>query len=325
LLELVKRGHVQVLGRKPWLLDPKVREQSKFKYAAWYDDYDDEIARIALGEERDRVPDIDRKVRFAPEEEGWTWADRTLASSSQDDKHCVDHFKNLLSTCCLPKGTLEKADVETSEKAKLRIALRDAKNHADAFSLSGADRPVTFSETAESLGQVLPEVKMAPDRDAVPTSEKLKALIEVLVPLTKPRDLGGLLTLLSWKDRPQIVREIGRICDNDASISRVLTTDIRNGTRAHDWLNSLVPDTTYQRVITAGEVVAGIAMWAFTGKPALSLVPAILARAEGLLQKLSVLSAPNYSGPVLPFVLAYDTKHPTYRQIEAICRELLRG
>jgi len=61
LLEWVRDGHVQILGRKEWLTDPASRVDHPFEFAPWHERFDGEVAKWGL-EDLDKADQSQKRV-----------------------------------------------------------------------------------------------------------------------------------------------------------------------------------------------------------------------------------------------------------------------
>lgn len=82
ILELVREGYIQVMGRRQWLTDPEVRRQSNYPHARWDPTFDTAISDIGLAEKKNNILTLHRRVLFVGPEDGYHWADQVLNSNN---------------------------------------------------------------------------------------------------------------------------------------------------------------------------------------------------------------------------------------------------
>jgi hypothetical protein len=330
LLELVRAGYVQVIGRRPWLTDPATRAQSNYEYKKWESTFDTHIADLGINEEKERTLESERKVRFIGPEDGYQWADMVLDSAQKKDQVRVQIIAHRLEKRQLPPGSLEKADRESSERAKIRVALRDARNHAMAHAQSAADLPIEPSVGAEVIAEVCSEV-LVPSQKVygMPTEQRLWEIFEVLRSISAPRTYSDFVRLLERADRREAIRDLGALSRDDTPVAQLLSSQIVAGAKEPTWLQSLVPQTRSSGFCTVVGLFVGIAGFTFISNPEVSLITgglgtvvSLIGELSGPAEKLSWLRSSQYAGPRYPFVLAYGHETPTYQEIRELHQRL---
>ena len=323
IVELVQDGHLQVIGRKHWLTDPASRATSRFEYATWVPQFDGVLSEIAIREDNAGIVPRDRHVRIAHDEPGYAWADQILSSSDSLSKDIVRRAKERLKRRAFPVGTLEKIEKERTVNSKLRVALRDVCNHREAFLESSADLSLEYDVAAEAISELYPKVPPSQQELTVPSMSRFREIVELLASVNRPRNAENLKNLLKTRDRSLVAREFGELMKSQYAVSQLLAAQIAVSGEEPAFLKSLLPTSTFGKIVTVAGLALGFATFQFTAEPIISLIVSVIGAVEGLAEKISIIPASSYRGPRLPFIFAYGTKRPRYRQIKEMHRRLL--
>jgi hypothetical protein len=232
-------------------------------------------------------------------------------------------------------GLLDKADKKAgTEIDKVGVVLRDVRNHEDALAAARAAFPVEPS----IYGYAIPAISQRPapkrDRRAKEefTPEGISNAIRVAHSLSRSRlrTADEIMKMLGRPDVKEMRIELKRLMAAP-NAGKKLLNEIERGNKAISWAEAIAPKSTYYRVqsdIGLGLAVAGLVsaliapgLFAITTGVG-GLLFSLWDNSEGLLQKWSRLPAPNYTGPRLPFFVAYDRTDPTYAQINKVLETL---
>src|SRR6266478_7594838 len=74
LLWYVRNGHVQILARKDWLSNPEARNASRWPFAKWAGEFDEEILGLWQDDLNKGLTSTAAHVRAMPAEGGRAWA-----------------------------------------------------------------------------------------------------------------------------------------------------------------------------------------------------------------------------------------------------------
>jgi hypothetical protein len=146
LIRFVEKGIVQIIGRENWLLDEQYRQKyaDDHPFAKWYNNFDGALKSI--WREQQSIPEHERSVRIAPEEDGWKWADALL----QAEPERIDSLWERIKKKQIPPVSLKRIQIKGyGEKDKydaVRQVLRDARNHTRAIDESEAELPFLLDE-----------------------------------------------------------------------------------------------------------------------------------------------------------------------------------
>lgn len=145
LLSLVDRSDapVRIIGRENWLLDKQFRNSHPWPLAAWVEDFDGVLKRLALEDQSKPIPG--RRVIVAEPEEGYAKADEIL--DSPNGEKVAKQLRRLYNAQRLPVGILDKARRARAKRESVpRTILRDVYNHARAIGSAHALVAMTPSE-----------------------------------------------------------------------------------------------------------------------------------------------------------------------------------
>lgn len=136
LLWYIREGYIQYRARKWWIFNEERRKEHGWEFARWVEPFDEEILQIWKDDQHNGVTGAFARVVAVDEEVGLNWAREQIYGKNIDLKTLVKKIqKNTLLV-----GYREKA-LRFSNIEEMAISiLRDARNHADVFGNSGADR-----------------------------------------------------------------------------------------------------------------------------------------------------------------------------------------
>jgi hypothetical protein len=166
-LNLVNDGHIQVVGRRWWLTEPRERNAQPRQEAHWKEGFDDVL--LAMYEEDTRLGAPQRaRVRIMPPESGYDFADEQLGPINERirNRRLYNRVLQLYRDNKVPVGTAEKAtrkaaeithrNTKKAERQKKRVLvreiLRDARNHVDAVRMSEAHVPFWSIDDGQFIG-----------------------------------------------------------------------------------------------------------------------------------------------------------------------------
>ncbi len=321
LLALVENGHLQVMVRRRWLTDRKYRASVARVYplAAWVEEYDGRLRAIAR-EDEGRLQE-DRRVLFAPKADGEEWAEAVLASSDPEDVSRVTQVWALYRSGRYPVGTRQKLERVKGSGEAARVLLAYVRNHTKAFEDAGADRLALLSDEADIYARTLPMAARPAEKSrAKEDAGRLLELLQLLCDLSRPRNSRELHQLLERDDRKQLLVEAKSLLASDTPAYELLLDQIRAGTPSKP---ALLGDTVIDRHITASGLLLALSSWEFAPSPILGIISALAAPGYRALRREGLVSLPDYSGPSLPFALAFNKTQPTYREIAHVVGRLL--
>jgi hypothetical protein len=345
ILYLVQKKHIQVIGRKDWLTSPAERERSKWRHALWDDDFDDQIAEIALADEELARPD--RRVVFIDKEDGWDWADKQMESFTQ----AAATARELLAQRRLPPGFLQKAtrqgrpvkkeDKERFEAAaksahiplaqwmRIRSVLRDARNHEAGFEFAECNLSVEPSEHVEAVPSIMGPRAHQDDKDYhLPTNAQLWEFLRIAASLSRPRNVHQIEKLKERPDRDELVREMTPYMTNPNAaleLKRQLKTD-RPG-----WgsvLNPFSGRTEVQKGVKAVSYIdfANAFFELIHGQinptSSIGLTCAMFGFGIDIAEKVNLLPVSDDSRDKFPLVLAYNRTAATHKQWEKLYQKV---
>lgn len=189
------------------------RRKTDWDLAKWDEGFDGEIRNLAEADLN--RPEHERRVFFAKKELGMDWAGEEIANESWRAKAVermisADGALDPDETDLLP-GLAEKLAKLGSGEERLKVALKDVRNHTLAGEEVGADisvEPAAFRELVVGLASE----NAQPLRDpGAPTLEGWRELVELVHDLRPLRSPAGVDELLALKDSRQIQREIDRL------------------------------------------------------------------------------------------------------------------
>jgi len=325
VLDLVRRRHIQIMGRERWIYDSKFRDDypaARYRFAAWDSSFDREIALMAAQDADLAV--ADRRVVVAPDEDGLTWAETTMHSDDPDHAQAREIARGLMSTN-LTLGLREKLAKASTDEERLRVMLRDIRNHSKAFRDARSDQVVVLAQDAASYAAIV-----AGEADAAPSAlaelERLPELVHFLSTLARPRTAEELTKLLSDSSREEFRREARSLLQANQPIDVEVLAQVTAGSRAASWRETLVGsnllDAASRLGASGGGLLISLATLQFQPLALIGLVMQAAQTIGPLAQKIGLARAPDYRGPRFPFVLGFGTEDPTYREISRMVEEL---
>jgi hypothetical protein len=258
-----------------------------------------------------------RRVLIADEEDGRSWAEEAIESGADAHVAAVATAKAILSSGHT-LGLDEKLAKAKTETDRVKIVLRDIRNHSKAFSDSRADQVVVMAQEAQSYAQAV----SGDNRNRLgfaAEQEKLPELVDFLSKISKPRDLRELLRLLNDKDIAIFRDEVTALMQSSAPVDVEVLARIQAGTPELTWSDTLWGRDLIQATTRLGPTALGllIAFLTIQFEPAalIGLLIQGIQTAVPLGTKLGALPAPDYVGPRFPFILGFGRGSPTYTQI----------
>jgi hypothetical protein len=326
LLELIALGRVQVMARQDWIFDKARRNTDpRWAHARWHDQYDNELRRLA---ESPSDPDPDSQaVRIMPEEQGLVWSE-SLTSRGQYYRRASVRYGNAE----LPSGILERARRHAAQGGDpVRSVLRDVKDHEDAFEASQTWAPLEPSDYPDAVAHIMRRRSTSDPRPLGDYEQgRVRELIRAAGRIAHLRSGDDLVKRVKKHAHEDFAGELGEFLVNDrTAVAGRIRAKIEAGARPTLQLTlgrALVPRSKFEGILTGGSLVAALASISLA-TPELAITSALslsfwavqtLQRAG---QVASVLPS-EYTGPTLPFMLAYGTTRPTLEQIRSLMKEL---
>jgi hypothetical protein len=332
LLRLVESRRIRVVGRKKWLLDDESRRASKWAGAAWTDSFDGVIKSFA--ESDDDLPDTERRVLFADEEQGQDWAREEIERGSSRVKlverlieapHALDPAKTVL----LP-GLAEKLVRLRSPEDRLRLALRDIRNHTLAGQEVHADIPVeprAFREVVSDIASESSAGKSLPSVEP-PTEINWRHLVALIEETRAPKSLSDVEGLLELKERPGVTDAIhGLLLYGDPRAQ--IQADLEAAPELESWWRVLLTGGSFP-LSNALDMVA-VLLGSFIELPTAAVPLTRLCFSVGEAterwtnREEEEETVVSYNGSVLPFLLAYGDATATFKRIGELKRRLRSG
>ncbi len=327
-IKLVKAGHIQVVARRSWY-DRDLRRDTRWAHSPWTPGFDSELADMAYtAEQNNELPQADRRVVIADAEKGRGWAERAVNGKRKNK--IVENVRAYLTSedAVLPAGIAEKLTPLHGEDRVMQV-LRDMHNHSRAHQEIGAQRTLIPSPDYSLLRLAYRGKRVNIGRDEVADQgTRYISLLDKLRDLSVPRDVGDILRLKRLLEHERIDREVDLLENSDVPLDILLRTQTMRptirpilGFRGQGWdrfqiglsgvgfvLSTIA--LTLSPVASVGLVISGLSA---TSSPT-----------KSLLERTSLKRAPGYSGLRLPFLLAFNSAHPTFKQIDEL-HEMLRS
>jgi hypothetical protein len=317
MLELVDGGHIQIMGRHWWFFDKNLRNSfpSGYRFANWDNNFDNALQLMAV-QDRDKALE-NRRVVIAEEEDGLSWAEEAIESSADAHVAAVATAKTILSSS-YTLGLSEKLAKAKTETDRLKIVLRDIRNHSKAFVDSRADQLVVLAQEAQSYAQAVSGDNQ--NRLAFAAEqERLPELVDFVSKISKPRNFQELLRLLNEKDLAIFRAEVTALMYSNTPVDVEVLARIHAGTRELTWRETLWGKDLVQATTRLGPTALGllIAFLTIQFEPValIGLLIQAIQTVVPLGTKLGALPAPDYVGPRFPFILGFGRDSPTYSQI----------
>jgi hypothetical protein len=358
-VSLVESNAIRVLGREAWIRNSaqRTRLADRWPGARWDAQIDGAILAIHLSEERANTPPPERRVVVAPPECGYDAAKELLGDHPEWADTLYQAFESP-STRRIPIGIREtvlrdledlKHGLVPIEVAVARTILRDAKNHADAMTLSGAHAPFLLSsddtDFLDFLGQLHAPMYAYGESDNTRGPQiqaRLGSLTrEVISLVTQMDDLRDRLhsleedrSILAWIGSEghrlitawllEMCRVIGNADDGaeDESLVDLLRHEITRG-----WMKSgrTVNRSHEEKQLRPVDAMEELSIRVLGKGAAFGLSDVgmeDLPRGGGLTERLGWIRA-EYNGPQWPYLYIFG-KRATRRRRQTLLRELRR-
>jgi hypothetical protein len=330
-IDYVDEGYIRIHGRQEWLLDPSARDPARWPNATWDKTFDGAIKRMC--EEDAGKPRSERRVLVAPPERGWQWAEKYL----DDHPHEVERWSRLAKSKrgrkVLPKVTLEEALRHgTNDFGIAQRILRDAHNHGNALSSSGARTPFYLSVTDRRFLQVLNDAPGDEPTASVPTTSATKrdkvAMPEVaaqLIDVLRVMDIASkhasssrrLKKFMHGEGHNQLVSWISSVCailestdarTVDGAIINYLRDDLSRSELAKPIQQFLKrTDEVAVSIVGLVSMAVGLATDPVGAVALLGVVAQTYPAGKGLVRQLGYAPA-TFTGEQWPFLYAYGSE-----------------
>lgn len=328
LLELVNERRIQILGREDWLRIPESRLNNKHKPPNWDPVFDTSIRDFGVEDVLKNVPDSQKRVRFVPPEKGYEWADKIMKSNAIKNKKIVAYIIAKIKSNDLPEGVLDKVKRIDSDEGKIRVVLRDVRNHYDAFRFCGAQKTIDGVRFDNLISSVLGDeiTKSQGSYSDYPNLSGLRVLevLEVLksIAATKPRNAEQIKKLCCSKKGEILRNEFEKLISIDKfSAVEVLTSDLRGSLgKVSGYLENLIPGNLMDKGMTISGILLSLATFTFNPLSYYGLFNSCWTPLKGWVTQKSLRPVNSYTGYRSPFIIAYDRLTPTYRQMEEMLK-----
>lgn len=333
LLSLVENRRLRVIGRKKWLLDDESRKASKWAGAAWTESFDGVFKDFAEGDED--LPDAEKRVLFAKEEQGHDWAREEIERGSPriklvesliESPHALDPAKTVL----LP-GLAEKLARLHAPEERLKLALRDIRNHTLAAQEAHADisvEPRAFREVVSDIASESSHRQSLPSLGP-PTESGWRDLVALVDEIRAPKNLREVEELLKLKERPGVTAVIHSLLLHRNPRAQV-HAELEGAPELDSWWKMLLAGGPFplSNALDMVAVLLGIVI----EPPAAAAVPLTRlcfsigeATERWANREEEETAVINYTGSVLPFLLAYGDATATFKRVEELKRKLRSG
>jgi len=328
LIYFVEQGNVQIMGRENWLLDEQYRRKyaEDKSFAKWYNNFDGAIKSIWRAQQS--MPEHERSVHIASEEDGWRWATDLL----EDEPERIDPLWKRIEKKKVPQVSLkrihEKGYGEKDKYQAVLQVLRDARNHTKAIYDADVEMPFLlqkkegdFFEYLEKVGgsRSLHNDKASHERVSSEFTREVHRLLERLREgPEKVSSLDEFVGSEAHKDLANWLRSIAHLAQSiwpeqelRKFMSRQLKRDIEAGLPPEEGWNILGAGQA-ERGATVGGLITGIASLFFSGLAfdpstaftltglAINVVPIV----SGISQRLGIIK-PDYRGPQWPYLVRF--------------------
>lgn len=326
LLNLVEMGRIQVMARPEWIYDKKLRNSDpRWAHARWNEAYDPLLRKLA-----DASAEMDpasRAVRIMPPERGLIWSQR-LKETGRYYKRAEARYRQRK----LPAGILSRADSFANEGGDpVQSVLRDAKDHEDAFVDSGAWAPLEPSSHPDAVTHIMGRPrKSLPNTDTSFDRARLVELLRMTRMITHLRSGADLLERIKQNTHDEFAKELSELlCAEGGSMPHILSRKVRAGLPAdmpRSALRAFLPHSTWDAASSIGGLLTGIAS-ASLATPWLAVVTGLAFLFWGMPASVRIAQATSlarvgYTGPRLPFMLAFGSTKPNLREIRSILQQL---
>lgn len=357
-LRYVEKGEIRIFGRHEWLHEPEWRNSRPWPDAAWDNTIDGTIRRICLEDEGE--PKEQQRVAVAPPENGYSFAESYLDANPQEISRWTRILSDKKHRLVIPSETREAAlrDIDDNNpKGAVRRVLRDAYNHGQAFSYSGADAPLLVEPIHKDFLKILADAppldgssatKGAPEKRMRESSSKTMdlqisavagQLIEFLQQLDlHARDRGDVDSLdgfIRGQGRRELMRWMRGVCDllkytQPRELNGLLLVKLRSDFgmgRFPSSVESLFHGTDEAAVTAVGmaSTLIGLTTDPRGTAPLMGLGATIYALEKGFLRQIG-WAPDTFTGPQWPFIYAYGTrpKRKQRKQLLYVLNELFQ-
>jgi|WetSurMetagenome_2_1015567.scaffolds.fasta_scaffold201642_2 hypothetical protein len=344
LLWYIRQGHIQFRARKWWIFNEELRKQHKWEYAKWNDSYDGELLDIWKEDQHAGRTNTTARVVAIDDEVGKDWAKSLVEHENINLKKLTEKVKKN----ALLVGYREKALRSNSMEEMAISLLRDAKNHADVFVKSGADRNLgtpadrnlmsVFTDSVKNMSY-RPYSVISKSSNPKKLVEAIEYILETLSKAGKPaktqeESFERMKALLASKKELSNFRDWVITADSfsqtinkehlNEELLNDIILDIEKGIIRKKFLEYLVPRNKYEIAVFIASILLNV-YYIVTGDPVsplkISLIP--LSRLWGVLQLLGWVPD-DYNGVNWPFYLAEGKRNISRVRREALLRELRR-
>ncbi|HEU5377379.1 MAG TPA: hypothetical protein VFV38_18305 [Ktedonobacteraceae bacterium] len=333
LIEYIEKGFVHIIGRERWLLDEQYRRyySTSQPFATWHDNFDGALKSIWHTQQS--MPERQRSVFLAPEEDGWEWAKKLL----EEEPERMDPVWERIKTKRIPLVSQKRIEQYRGDKEKSVLqVLRDARNHTKAIRDVDVDLPFLLHENDGKFFAFLEKCganKLPPRRRTANQgmkshfAQEAHRLLERFKNPEKFSSLDDFVGSEAHKDMAMWLRSTADMAQFywsrqtlRAFMLKQLEHDIKQGQRAED-LWDIVGEDRIEKVVNVGGFITGIASLFFSslafdpsttlsiGGLILNVVPIV----TGISQRLGIVRA-NYTGPQWPYLVRFN-KTPKRRDI----------
>lgn len=355
-LRYVEEREIRIFARYNWLHEPAWRNSLPWSEAAWNEDIDGVIKRICCEDANE--PKDDRRVVVVPEEQSHNFVETYVQNNPKEVQRWKDILLDEEKRKTIPRGTREAAwrDIDQPDLAIRRI-IRDAYNHGQAISYSGADAPLLAKGINPKFLRILAEAPplidktisgnnpgrqlpiTAPTRANLQLSNIAEQLMTILGALdTHARDRGDLDSLdrfIRGEGRRGLMSWIGRIHsllrrtqgrELNGLVLEELRSDLAEGKFSSAWRDLWRHwDEASVFATASATALIGFAAAPLAIIPFIGVAAAAYPVGKGAVRQLGYLPA-TFSGPQWPFLYAYGTssKRPQLKQLHYVLDELQR-
>ena len=343
LIHFVEQGNVQIMGRENWLLDEQYRRKyaEDKSFAKWCYNFDGALKSI--WRDQQSIPEHERSVHIASEEDGWRWASDLLEAEPER----IDSLWERIEKKQVPQVSLkrirEKGYGEKDKYQAVLQVLRDARDHTKAIYDADVEMPFLLQEKEgkffsylERGGRSRPLHKDRASHAAVSsefTQEVHRLLERLREGPEKVSSLDEFIGSEAHKDLAKWLRSTVHLAKIDWSkqelrkfMSGQLKRDVEAGLPPERVWNILGVGQA-ERGATVGGLITGIASLFFSSLAfdpstaltltglAMNVVPIV----SGISQRLGIIK-PDYRGPQWPYLVRFSRtpRKWDFREVRAI-------
>ena len=226
-LELVDKGHIQVMGREDWFCR-KERSSGKFAVSSWLEGFDN-VLRDWGWEDRKEALNF-RRVIMEPPATGEEEAVKMLNSKLKKDKTYIDFVKKQISQSNLPTRPLKNANKAESDEEKLLSVLKSAHNNRIAFEHSKAEIPIVLENSDVYLENIFQKqqsrlkVKSTSNNDF----DRVSEILSILQRFNIRKDPDEFIKNLESNERKTISKEFSAIIELDVPVTALFSRAVRS-------------------------------------------------------------------------------------------------